>query len=195
MTNQVETKQVTWQEMEVVEEQPADWVLKDCDCPCTPEQRYDFELNLTAETIARVWDVNPEDIKEECSPEMSLAEMAEQLGINAHAIWELRRQNPQPAVRGGVLLLTGITSEEFQKAFEKYYLEEASKGNVFTYIPIISNNPSDVSFSIPEENMEDVRNLAEGEPKVEFHTYTSMRFGAPLCTAHRAPISGRWNLP
>lgn len=134
MTNQVETKQVTWQEMEVSEEQ-----CQGCFDP-------------------------------QCGEES--------------------------AVRG-ILLVTGLTSEEFQKAFENYYLDEASKGNVFAHVPVISSNPSDVAFSIPGDNVQDVQHLAEGESEVELHTYTSMgmRFGAALCTAHRAPISGRWNLP
>lgn len=194
MTDQVETKQVTWQDLEVAEEQLADWVLKDCDCGCTPEERYNFELNLTAETIARVWEVNPEDIKEGCTPVMTLAEMAKRLGINAHALWEERRQNPQPQVRG-ILFISGATSEEFYKAFEKYYLDEASKGNVFAHVPVISSNPSDIGFSIPEASMPDVQHLAEGESGVEFHTYTSMRFGTPLCTAFRDHMTGRWEAP
>lgn len=94
MTDQVETKQVTWEDFEVAEEQFADWVLKDCKCGCTPEERYNFELNLTAETVARVWAVDPEDIKEGCTPAMSLAEIAERLGANAQALWEAQYGSP-----------------------------------------------------------------------------------------------------
>lgn len=150
MSDQVETKQVTWQEMEVAEEQ-----CQGCfDPQCGQEKPF------------------PTDIS------------------------EIEFQDPieEPMLRG-VILLQGIDEEAWNEAVEKFYMKD-SRGMILVQVAQAYRQPPSVMVNtniLPE----DVEKLREqmGDKMERLHRMYVSPFGAPLCTAHRAPITGQWNLP
>lgn len=105
--------------------------------------------------------------------------------------WEdfkvVEESQQEPQLRG-ILLVTGVTLEEFKNAFEELALESARTGEIFTHVPVIGN-PEHYAFSIPPTSCEKIASLAEHEYNVEFHVYPVAVSGAPLCTVSRNPLT------
>lgn len=80
----------------------------------------------------------------------------------------------------GFLILTGITSEEFEKALEQYVEEANKRGELYKTIPVIGASEA---YEVPRSQHEKIQNLARCYQGGDF------AFVTPLCTASRNPLT------
>jgi hypothetical protein len=155
MTDQVDVKEVQWQDLEVAEEQEECQGCFDFDCKVHPVEEQTFQERL-AELSANYYE----------------------------------REQQRNAPRG-ILVISGITEEEFAEAIALQLQESLRSGEFYRAIPVIGMVEA---FEVPRSQHEKLENLARQYRGVDFH-YAPPAPVSAWCTPSRVSLTGEWGIP